>query len=267
MRLASVELDTDIQLRCSIIAELAIREGDHCVVDSASTLEFGRVTRLWDEELAVQDVRDIPRILRRATLQDHSRAQENTVYLKMAADACYQKVSTLKLDMRIISVRHSFDRKVITIAYTSEERMQFRDLIRDLSADLNARIDMQQIGIRDAAGVIGGMGLCGRKLCCCSWLHEFAAVSVRMAKTQRLSLNPNTISGMCGRLKCCLRYENDTYSELGAKLPRDGAMVSCPGGKGCVVEKNVLAQKLKVRMEDDRIQEFDGSEVTPLKNG
>lgn len=267
MRLAMVELDTDIQMRCSSPAELAIHEGDNCVVDCGSTLEFGRITRLWDEEISIQDARDLPRLLRRATLQDNSRAQENAVYLKMASDTCYQKVSDLKLNMRIISVRHSFDRKVVTIAYTSEERVQFRDLLKDLSTDLNARIEMQQIGIRDASGVIGGMGLCGRKLCCCSWLHEFAAVSVRMAKTQRLSLNPNTISGMCGRLKCCLRYENDTYTELSAKLPRDGALVSCPGGRGCVVEKNILAQKLKVRMEDDRILEFDGSEVTPLKNG
>lgn len=267
MRLASVELDMDIQLRCSSPAELAIHEGDLCVVDCGSMLEFGRITRMWEEDISIQDAKDLPRLLRRATLQDNSRAQENAVYLKMATDTCYQKVEGSKLNMRIISVRHSFDRKLVTIAYTSEERLQFRDLVKDLSTELNAHIELKQIGIRDAAGVVGGMGLCGRKLCCSSWLHEFAAVSVRMAKTQRLSLNPNTISGMCGRLKCCLRYENETYAELGARLPRDGGMVSCQGGRGCVVEKNILAQKVKVRLEDDRIQEYDASEVTPLKNG
>ncbi|MEI6970145.1 MAG: regulatory iron-sulfur-containing complex subunit RicT [bacterium] len=257
----------DIHLRCSSPAELAIHEGDHCVVDCGATLEFGRIIRIWDEDVSVQDARDLPRLLRRATLQDHSRAKENALYLKMATDTCYEKAEAMKLNMRVISVRHSFDRKVVTIAYTSEERLQFRDLIQVLSGELNARVEMNQIGIRDAAGVVGGMGLCGRQLCCASWLRDFAAVSVRMAKTQRLSLNPNTISGMCGRLKCCLRYENETYAEMGARLPRDGGLVSCPGGRGCVVEKNILAQKVKVRLEDDRIQEFGASEVTPLKNG
>ncbi|MEI6219084.1 MAG: regulatory iron-sulfur-containing complex subunit RicT [bacterium] len=267
MRLALVELDPDIKMRCSSPAELAIREEDHCVLDCCSTLEFGRIIKIWEEELSPEDSKNLPHLLRRATLQDHSRAQENAVYLKMASDNCFQKVNDLKLNMRIISVRHSFDRKVVTIAYTSEERIQFRDLLKDLSTELNARIEMKQIGIRDAAGVIGGMGVCGRKLCCSSWLHEFAAVSVRMAKTQRLSLNPNTISGMCGRLKCCLRYENETYSELGSRLPRDGSIISCPGGKGCVIEKNILAQKVKVRFEDDRIQEFDISELTNDRHG
>ena len=265
MRLALVELDGDIRLRCTCPSELAIHEGDHCVLDCGTTLEFGRVAQLREAEIAMAEARDMPRMLRRATLQDHSKAQENAVYLKMSADACFKKVAELKLSMGIVSVRHSFDRKVVTIAFTSEERVQFRDLVKILSTDLNCRVEMKQIGIRDAAGVVGGMGLCGRRLCCSSWLHEFEAVSVRMAKVQRLSLNPNTISGMCGRLKCCLRYENETYAELSANLPRDGAIVDCPSGRGCVVEKNILAQKMKVRLEGDRIQEVSAAEVKAVK--
>jgi len=266
MRQATVELRKEEHLKCSIPAELAIRESDFCVVDCRTTQEFGRISQIWDADVNTQDAKDMPRVIRRATLQDHSKAQENALHLKMATDSCHKKVKVLKLQMRIVSVRQSFDRKVLTIAYTSEERIEFRDLVKDLATELNTRIEMKQIGIRDAAGVVGGMGICGRQLCCHSWLHEFEAVSVRMAKTQRLSLNPNTISGMCGRLKCCLRYENDCYADLNASLPRDGAIVSCPGGRGCVVEKNVLAQKVKVRMEDDSIQEFTAVEVKSVRN-
>ncbi|GAG39857.1 unnamed protein product, partial [marine sediment metagenome] len=159
----------------------------------------------------------------------------------------------------------SFDRKVVTISYTAEERVEFQDMVAELSGELHARIEMKQIGVRDAAGITGGLGPCGRRLCCDSWLHKFEAVSVRMAKNQRLSLNPNTISGVCGRLKCCLHFENECYSELGRRLPRDGALVKCPEGKGCVVDKNVLAQRVKVRMEDGRVREFDAEHVMTKK--
>jgi cell fate regulator YaaT (PSP1 superfamily) len=198
----------------------------------------------------------MPVVVRRATLQDQSRARENAVYLKMAKDMCRRKVEEHKLEMQVVNVRHSFDRKVITIAYTAEQRIQFRELVKELAAEFQARIEMKQIGIRDAAGIVGGMGPCGRQLCCGSWLRNFEAVSVRMAKDQKLSLNPNTISGVCGRLKCCLRFENACYRELSKVLPREGATVSTPEGKGRVIGRNILAQKVKVRLDDEKIREF-----------
>jgi len=181
----------------------------------------------------------------------------------MATEACTRKAKEHKLDMQIVGVRLSFDRKVVSISYTANERIQFRDMVGELAGELHARIEMKQIGVRDAARVAGGMGPCGRELCCCSWLQEFAAVSVRMAKNQRLSLNPNTISGVCGRLKCCLRYENECYSDLGRGLPREGMRVECPAGKGRVIDKNILAHRIRIRMDDDRILEFGAEEVVP----
>jgi cell fate regulator YaaT (PSP1 superfamily) len=124
---------------------------------------------------------------------------------------------------------------------------------------------MRQIGVRDEAGIIGGVASCGRALCCCTWLHAFAPINVRMAKTQRMSLNPVTISGMCGRLKCCLRYEYDCYREMGRDLPFDGSVVECPGGRGCVVDRNILARRLRVRLEDNRVQEYAAEQVACVR--
>ncbi len=259
-RLAQVELDGGRILKCSCPEDLAIHEGDLCVAESGRALEFGRIGSLI-EGASGEEKRDMPHVIRRATLQDQSHAGENAVYLKMVTDTCCRKAEEHKLDMQIVDVRQSFDRKAVTIAYTADERVQFRDMVRELARELRARIEMKQIGVRDAAGLVGGMGPCGRKLCCSTWLQRFDAVSVRMAKNQRLSLNPNTISGVCGRLKCCLRYENECYSQLCRGLPRDGAKVTCPAGKGYVLDTNILGQRVKVRLEDDRILEFGVDEV------
>ena len=261
LRLGHIELDDGSKLQCICPEGLAINEGDRCVAERGNILEFGRLLRVR-EATEEPEMKDVCRVLRRATLQDQSRARENELHLKMATETCTRKAKEHKLDMQIVSVRLSFDRKVVSIAYTSKERIQFRDMVGELASALHARIEMKQIGVRDAARIAGGMGPCGRELCCCSWLQEFAAVSVRMAKNQRLSLNPNTISGVCGRLKCCLRYENECYSELGRGLPREGTRVVCPAGNGRVIDKNILAHRIKIRMDDDRILEFGAEEVT-----
>jgi cell fate regulator YaaT (PSP1 superfamily) len=171
------------------------------------------------------------------------------------------KVEKLGLDMRVVRARYSFDRAVLHVTFTAEERIDYSALVQELGAELRTRIEMNQIGVRDEAGMIGGMGPCGRKLCCCSFLHRFESINVRMAKAQRVSLNPGAISGMCGRLKCCLRYEFETYRELGRNLPHDGALVQGPDGKGQVIDKDVLRQRLKVRLEDERILDYDVNEI------
>jgi len=260
MRIAYVEIEDGTALKCSCPDEMAIHEGDRCVVKDDSILEFGRVARLLDDDDVPEDAR-LPVLLRRATLQDQSKAQENALYLKMTSDTCRQKAESHKLGIRIVSIRISFDRKVVIICYTAEERVQFKEMVKELAAELHARIEMHQIGIRDAAKMIGGMGPCGRELCCSSWLNSFEGVTVRMAKNQHLSLNPGIIGGCCGRLKCCLRYENSCYSELDKQLPREGSFVESPDGKGRVIARDLLKQKVKLRFEDSHISEFKACEL------
>jgi cell fate regulator YaaT (PSP1 superfamily) len=170
----------------------------------------------------------------------------------MAVDTVAAGVEKHKLEMRLIRVRYSFDRALLRVTFSAEGRVDFRELIKDLAAELQTRIDMRQIGVRDEAGILGGVASCGRRLCCCTWLRNFEPVNVKMAKIQRLSLNPGAISGMCGRLKCCLRYENDLYKELSRHVPPEGCTVQCPDGNGRVVGCDVLRQQVQVRLEDER---------------
>jgi len=266
-KIATVIYDGGMKVRCSVPDKLAIKDGDSCIVDSGGALEYGVVARIEDGVMPSPSKAEqaLPHVLRRATLQDRSKVMEAAVQSRIAMETCARKIAARKLDMQVVNVRYSFDMKVVTIMYVSEEKKQFKDLVRELATALRARIDMKQIGVRDAAGITGGIGSCGRLLCCSSWLHTFEAVSVRMAKTQRLSLNPNAISGICGRLKCCLRFENDCYAELSAGLPRDGATVSCRDGCGCVVDRNILARRVKVRFNDGRIGDYGVAEVSQQK--
>lgn len=266
-RRLTVRLDQGTDLECQSPAELAIHVGDQCVVKTDRSMEFGRITRIQDNMPAGSIEARLPQVLRRATLQDQSKASENSVHSKMAQSLCLKKMAELKLEMHLISVRYSFDRSVLHITFMSEERVDFRELVRQLGSELNAQVEVRQIGVRDAAKLVGGFGACGEVLCCRRWLKSFAAVGVKMAKAQRLSLNPNTISGICGRLKCCLRYEFDTYRQCAEGLPREGAPVRCGTETGIVIDRNILARRVKVRFADQRILEFDGAEVTPLGGG
>jgi cell fate regulator YaaT (PSP1 superfamily) len=248
--------------------ELAIHVGDQCVVRVDRTLDYGKVVKLEEVEGAPSDAdRQFPTAVRRATLQDQSKASENALMSKMAHDTCAKRVAELNLEMHLIYVRYSFDRTQLTVSFMAEGRVDFRELVKRLAAELKTQVEMKQIGVRDTAKLIGGLGPCGQRLCCSRWLKTFDAVSVKMAKVQRLSLGPNTISGMCGRLKCCLRYEYECYQDLTGRLPRDGAYVKCPHGSGYVIDKDVLAQRVRVRMDDERILEFEVGDVTIIRQG
>lgn len=262
-RFALVEIEDGPRLRCYCEPDLAIHVGDRCVVEADNVLEAGRVAEL-EESDAAPSGRKTAKVLRCATLQDQAKAKENALRSKMALDSCMAKVEKYKLEMRLGRVRYSFDRKVLMVLFTAESRVDFREMVKELAGELHTRVEMKQIGVRDEAGHIGGMGPCGRAMCCCSWLHRFESINVKMAKAQGLSLNPATISGMCGRLKCCLRYEYDQYRELGRKIPREGAMVECPEGKGKVIGRDVLAQRVRVRIDQDRIVEFDADDVKTI---
>jgi cell fate regulator YaaT (PSP1 superfamily) len=199
-KIADVEIDEGQALCCLRPESLAIHVGDACVVQCERVQEYGRVTRLAELDGNPPSERMLPEVLRCATLQDQAKAEDNALRSRMAVDTVAAGVEKHKLEMRLIRVRYSFDRALLRVTFSAEGRVDFRELIKDLAAELQTRIDMRQIGVRDEAGILGGVASCGRRLCCCTWLRNFEPVNVKMAKIQRLSLNPGAISGMCGRL-------------------------------------------------------------------
>jgi len=239
---------------------------DRCVFDAGQVLEMGQIVAVGEGREGDPDP-NAPKILRCATLQDQAKARENGLMSKMAMDTCQAKADRLELSMRLVRVRYSFDRKHLTVLFSAEDRVDFRELIKELAAELHARIEMRQIGVRDEAALIGGLGPCGRVQCCCSWLQKFESINVKMAKTQHLSLNPGAISGMCGRLKCCLRYENEQYREASRGMPRDHALVEGPDGRGIVIDQNTMCRTVRVRLEDDRILDYDIDDLRILRSG
>lgn len=242
-------------------AEAGVRAGDCCLVEVHRVPEYARVQAVRDQEGEWTSHPAGATLVRPASVSDQARARENAVAGRHALKAVLRRVEELKLDLHLVSVRYSFDRSVLHVVYTAEERVECGELVKGLAGELRTRIELRQIGVRDAARQCGGLGPCGRTVCCRTWLRSFDAVSVKMAKAQRLALNPTTIGGMCGRLKCCLRYEFDLYRKCGEKLPKDGARVQCHEGRGVVIDKDVLAERVKVRFEDGRVLDLDADAV------
>lgn len=261
-KIAYIQIEDGAEIGCLCPPEVALDVHSLCVAEVDGLMEFGKVARIeTHEQPPPATERKLPRIVRRATLQDQSKAHETQVMGRMAKQSCIKKAAKFKLPMRLVRVRYNFDRTVLMVMFTAEDRMDFREMVRELSGELSARIEMKQVGVRDEAAILGGMGPCGRELCCCSWLKQFAAVNVKVVKTQGISLNPSAITGMCGRLKCCLRYEYDVYRELSKHLPRLGSTTQCPDGRGIVVAKDVLKQRVCVRLEDHRVLEYRADEL------
>jgi cell fate regulator YaaT (PSP1 superfamily) len=229
---------------------LPLERGDRVLVPIERGSGLATVTAA-PRRVPTTDVREnLPRVLKKADQRELGREQAN---LKRGAEAqqiCLHRVRERRMPMKLIKAEPSYDGSKITFYFFSESRIDFRDLVRDLAQSLHTRIEMKQIGNRDETKIIGGVGPCGRELCCSSWLREFSAVSVKMAKEQGLSLNPSKLAGMCGRLKCCLRYEYATYVELGRALPALGKKVSSVKGDGVVSRQNVLKQTVVIRDED-----------------
>lgn len=258
IRVATINLDETQTVACRVPEGLGLHPGDHCLVEIGRLTEMATVARLAEREPGA-DV--VGQVLRCATLQDLTRAQENDLLAKMASENVVAGIHKMQLAMRLVRVRYSFDRSLLIVLFSADERVDFRELIRELTVKQNTRIELRQIGVRDEAALIGGMGSCGRELCCCAWMTRFESINVKMAKTQRLTLTPGAINGMCGRLKCCLRYENDMYRDLGKGLPREGAEVQTPEGPGTVVARDILGQRLRVRLADNRITEQAAADV------
>lgn len=211
----------------------------------------------------------IGRILRHPNLKDQGRMNEKEARENSMMRTAVRKVGEHNLPMKIIGCHYTFDRKLVTFQFSAEGRVDFRELVRDLAGALHCRVELRQIGVRDEAAIVGGLGICGRTLCCNSILERFASVNVKTAKTQHLSLNPSSVSGSCGRLKCCLRYEVDWYKEAFRKLPRCNSRCNTPQGPGKILDTNAMTEKVKVLLDEAGagIVEFDAEDIQPLKSG
>jgi cell fate regulator YaaT (PSP1 superfamily) len=227
-----------------------IEKGDEIIVETAKGYEYGECARANHKIPQSAVVHPLRPVIRIATDEDKKVAQHCRQREKQALEYCEKRVRELGLDMRLVGVECGFDGNKILVFFTSEGRVDFRELVKDMAGEFKTRIELRQIGVRDEAKMLGGLGICGRQFCCSQFLGEFHPVSIKMAKVQGLSLNPSKISGTCGRLMCCLKYEEIAYEQLVKKAPKIDAFVETPSGKGTVVSVNILRGSAKIRLED-----------------
>ena len=250
-------------------AEIKAENGDMVIVETARGVECGEVVmpnrQVEDDKITVP----LKSIIRKATPADLKIIEQNKTKEENAFKICQEKILAHKLDMKLVDVECTFDNNKLLFYFTAETRVDFRELVKDLAAVFRTRIELRQIGVRDEAKILGGLGICGREFCCKGFLGEFQPVSIKMAKEQGLSLNPTKISGTCGRLMCCLKYEQDAYEYLLKSTPKVGAYVKTPDFKGYVEEVNLLTGKLKVKPEksEDAAVIFDKADVTIIRDG
>ena len=230
--------------------ELTVQTGDSLVVETSKGLELGECVEGCHEVPEEGVVQPLKSVVRIATEEDLRIAESNRRKEKSAFGLCEERIKAHGLDMKLVDVEYSFEGNKILFFFTSDGRVDFRELVKDLASLFHTRIELRQIGVRDGAKLLGGLGICGRPFCCSTFLEEFQPVSIRMAKTQNLSLNPTKISGTCGRLMCCLKYEQDAYEHLIKTMPKVDAPVDTPKGKGNVAEVNLLRRTVKVRLAD-----------------
>lgn len=248
---------------------MVCRPGDGLIVETASGLEYAQCVRgnftLAEAELAAP----LRPVVRAATEEDLAVVEKNREKEVYAFRVCQEKILEHKLDMKLVSVECSFEGTKILFFFTSDGRVDFRGLVKSLAAVFHTRIELRQIGIRDEAKMLGGLGICGRPFCCNSFLREFQPVSIKMAKTQNLSLNPTKISGTCGRLMCCLKYEQEAYEDLMKDAPRMDSFVETPDGAGTIISVNTLREKVRVRLDDapDTLKTYHNSEIRVVRSG
>ena len=228
---------------------IQMKKGDMAIVETARGVECGEVA-MENRQIEDKDiVHPLKKMIRKATQGDLKKVEENRKKERHAFEICEKKILDHKLEMKLVDVEYTFDNNKILFYFTADGRVDFRELVKDLASVFRTRIELRQIGVRDEAKMMGGLGICGRPFCCTSFLGEFQPVSIKMAKEQGLSLNPVKISGTCGRLMCCLKYEQAAYSDLLRTTPKNGAVVNTPEGRGVVVDVNLLTGMLKVRMD------------------
>ena len=246
---------------------MQMEEGSHAIVETVRGVEYGTVIKsntLVDESEVIQPLK---KVIRKATPEDDESEAQNRLREKDAFGICEEKIAKHGLDMKLIDVGITFDHNKLIFYFTSDERVDFRELVKELAGVFRTRIELRQIGVRDEAKMLNGIGICGRPLCCATFLGDFQPVSIKMAKEQSLSLNPTKISGICGRLMCCLKYEEDVYEELNKKMPSVGDIISTVDGTGEILSTNVLMQTVKaaVRKKENDPPTIDFYPVDEIK--
>lgn len=229
--------------------DLELQQGDHVIVETARGTECGEVAKGPHDVPDSSIVKPLKTVTRMADAVDVRRMQQNRADEKRAFSVCEERIAKHKLDMKLVDVEYTLDRNKILFYFTADGRIDFRDLVKDLAGVFRTRIELRQIGVRDESKMLGGLGICGQPFCCSRFLRDFQPVSIKMAKEQGLSLNPAKISGNCGRLMCCLAYEQPAYEYLNRITPGVGSIVKTPEGVGAVVETNVISGTLRVRMD------------------
>ena len=248
---------------------IAVEAGQHVIVETARGTEFGECVMGNTEVVEESLVLPLKRLVRIAGKSDYEIVESNEQHAREAYRICRDKIAEHGLEMNLVTVECTFDLNKILFYFTADGRVDFRELVKDLASIFRTRIELRQIGVRDEAKMLGGLGICGRELCCTSYLEDFQPVSINMAKEQNLSLNPSKISGTCGRLMCCLKYEHEVYAELQKQTPKPESLVETPGGRGTVVSTQMLRGTCKVLLEegDDTPQQFDCCDCVVLRSG
>lgn len=250
--------------------EATLNAGDYVVVETSRGIECGTVT-FGNREISDDGLnRPLKKIIRPATAEDIAHLEENRKKEEKAYGICLKKIIEHNLKMKLVTVEYTFDNNKILFYFTADGRVDFRELVKDLAGIFRTRIELRQIGVRDESKMLGGLGICGREFCCKGFLSDFQPVSIKMAKEQGMSLNPVKISGTCGRLMCCLKYEQEAYSDLLKKTPKIGAYVSTPDGKGTVVDQNLIKGILNVQLQknpDSPPKSYKVDEIKLIKDG
>ena len=242
-------------------AEMMLQKGDYVILKRDFSLEYVQILRSTSVDASAEVTSALPQIQRVATVNDRAAATENEAHAKSAYRTACAMVEKMELPMKLLNASYSFDRKLVTIQFTADGRVDFRELVKELSHALGTRLDLRQIGVRDETSICGGIAVCGQVLCCSRFLREFNSINVKMAKDQDLSLTPSTISGVCGRLKCCLKYEHEGYVEMEKSMPRRGELCECEKGKGRVADRNMLTQMVTLALEDGGTVTLHASEL------
>lgn len=249
---------------------IKFKVGDHVIVETVRGIECGEVVMANHEVDDGKIVNPLKSVMRAATDADMEHVADNARKEKEAFRICLKKIADHKLEMKLIGVEYTFDNNKILFYFTADGRVDFRDLVKDLASVFRTRIELRQIGVRDEAKMMGGLGICGKPFCCSTFLGDFQPVSIKMAKEQSLSLNPTKISGTCGRLMCCLKFEHEAYVDLLKSTPKIGAYVETPSGKGVVTEVTLLTGALKVKLDDAHdgsLLDVNKNDVKILKDG
>lgn len=262
--LVKLENGSTLEVRAPEEMELAV--GELCVFKREFCNDSGAIIRAEKAPESESVANELPQVLRRMTNEDRISLNENILKAKNAMNVTQTNVDRLKLDMKLLNAHYSLDGKMLLIQFCADGRVDFRELVKELSRALSTRIELRQIGVRDETSVYGGIGVCGQQLCCSRFLKEFNSINVKMAKDQDLSLTPSTISGVCGRLKCCLKFEHEGYVELEKHMPRKGEFCECPQGRGRICDRNLLTQKVSVQLEGGNVTVFPVAEITVVKN-